>query len=299
MAPTRQALVALEKFAAEGVNSASTARLATILSGPLPDLSDRDIRSLTQEIREVRTEFAEMVWRHPGWAALYDWVVRIAPDCDPIVPAVHAIRAVSRGRSRVSTDRLARRVAAIGHKNPLNRCRQEAGLSSEPPEPPTGVRANSQSIVPEAVELAGRAGISLPDTSWRVVSAGIDIAVDWLDEFASSTGLVGEELCASARQAEALPSGQRLRAHFRGPEGRPLVALLLGGDQWGAAARRSGGCEASLVLWALRLRHARAAREPEPVPPAAVSRMWRITARLIEEAVTAEKSLARPDNEAA
>jgi hypothetical protein len=139
----------------------------------------------------------------------------------------------------------------------------------------------------------------MTEKTWEVVSAGVDIAVDWLDEFASSSGLVGEELFASARQAQALPSGHRLRAHFRGPQGRPLVALLLGGDQWGAAARRSASCEISLVLWALKLRHAREAREPEPGPPAPVTRAWSTTTRLIEEVVTADKSLPRPDNEAA
>jgi hypothetical protein len=153
--------------------------------------------------------------------------------------------------------------------------------------------------VGEAGELLRDAGVSISETAWEVVSAGVDIAVDWLDEFASSSSKAGEVLFASARQAEALPSVQRLRAHFRGPEGRPLVALLLGGDQWGAAARRSGSCEASLVLWAFKLRHAREGRDPEPVPSAPVTRAWSTTMRLIEEAVTAGESSPGPEGEAA
>ncbi len=40
----------------------------------------------------------------------------------------------------------------------------------------------------------------------------------------------------------------RLRRHLHGPAGRPLVARLLGGDQWGRRAREACECEASLVL---------------------------------------------------
>src|SRR5262249_5287573 len=150
---------------AVGVSPAGITRLTSIFSGPLPDLPNRDVRSLTQEIREVRTPFAEMVWCHPGWVALYEWIVAIAPDCDPVVPAIHAIRAADGGRFQVGADRIARRIAAIAHKNPLNRCRQEAGLPSEPPEPRTEVGTDSQSLVPEAAELVSRAAISLTHTS--------------------------------------------------------------------------------------------------------------------------------------
>ena len=241
--------------------------------------------SLAHEVREVRTPYARVLWRHPAWAALYGWFVVVTPDCDPVLPALHAIREARIGRPSPSADRIARRATSIAHNNPGNRCRDEAELWPEVPVAPAPTPNAPRSIVPEVAELFRRAGISPAEAAWDAISIGVDIGIDWLDQFASSSKLRGDKLIAAARDAPAIPSRQRLRAHFCQAEGRPLVALLLGGDQWGSAARQAAGCEASLLLWALKLRHAMEAGEPAPVPPRPVVKAWSTTSQLIEAAI--------------
>jgi hypothetical protein len=247
--------------------------------------------SLAHEVREVRTHYARVLWRHPTWAALYGWFVVVTPDCDPVLPALHAIREARIGHPSPPVERIARRATSIAHKNPRNRCWDEAELWPQVPVPPAQTPNAPRSIVPEVAELFRRAGISPADAAWDAISTGVDIGIDWLDEFASNSKLRGDKLIAAARDARAIPSRQRLRAHFYQAEGRPLVALLLGGDQWGSVARLAAGCEASLLLWALKLRHANEVGEPEPVPPPPVVKAWATTCQLIEAATAGVDSL--------
>jgi hypothetical protein len=148
--------------------------------------------------------------------------------------------------------------------------------------------------VREVEDLFSAVGVAPSAAEWQEISAAVDIGTDWLDRFAARTGLCGEELVAAARDSASMPSELRLRQHFQGPTGRPLVALLLGGDQWGQRARRLCGREASLLLWALTLRWARQTEEQDRIPPVPVVGAWVTTVRLISEAMT-QRETATPD----
>ncbi|MGH9072876.1 MAG: hypothetical protein ACRDZQ_01965 [Acidimicrobiales bacterium] len=265
-----------------------------ILTGPLPDLAPGDTRQVVGELRAMATPGAQTVWRHPGWASLLAWIVARVPHCDPTVAGVHAIRrAPVLRRNPGAVAQVASYVLRTAEASPSNRSAGRfLGLDVEPADTWQPCRPASASLATEAAELLRRAGIRPCPPAWETISASVDIAVDWWAGFATSTGLGGEALVAAARDAAAMCSEWRLRRHLQGPAGRPLVALLLGGDQWGRSARRACGHETSLVLWALQARRARQAGGPEPVPPAPVVRAWATTVQLIEEAIT---PLADPD----
>src|SRR5579875_288152 len=70
----------------------SVEQLVAILAGPLPSLPPGEASVAAAELRRMRSGQAVAVWRHPGWGALVDWIVRAAPECDPTIAAVHAVR---------------------------------------------------------------------------------------------------------------------------------------------------------------------------------------------------------------
>jgi hypothetical protein len=156
------------------------------------------------------------------------------------------------------------------------------GLDWDPvdtPPAPTGW----DSLVGEVAELFRRCGVTPSPQAWETITAAIDIAADWWADFASYSGLAGDRLVTAARDSAGMSSDWRLRRHLQGPAGRPLVALLLGGDQWGRRARGDCGCEASLILWALEVRRSRRAGQPDPTPPSPVVRAWATTVALIDK----------------
>jgi len=233
------------------------------------------------------TPEARAVWRHEGWAELVGWIVRRVPDCDPVVPAIHALRRAPAALTDPEDPTVARRVVAIARRSPADRRGADLPLDDEPAEVLHPVDRQGESLVGEVADLLRLADIRPSTEAREVILAAVDVAADWWDGFASHTGLLGADLVVAARDAARMSSEWRLRRYEAGAAGRPLVALLLGGDQWGLAARRAGGQEASLVLWALLVRRARRANGPDPVPPAAVIRAWKSTVQLIERAVTA------------
>jgi hypothetical protein len=265
--------------------------LGTILSAPMPALPLGDITHVAGELRDMESPAARDTWCHTGWAEIVGWITRRVPDCDPVVPAIHAIRhapEVRRDPSRLP--RVERLLLAIARRAPADRLRSDVALVWDPVETTAPVATSPVSLANEIEDLFRAGGITLDARTWETVSTGVDIAVDWMDGLASHVGLSGDDLLATARNSEAMSSEWRLRRHLPGPAGRPLVALLLGGDQWGRAARRSCGQEASLLLWALELRRARLADQPDPTPPAPVVRAWSTTVRLIDVAIGSAES---------
>jgi hypothetical protein len=261
--------------------------LLAILSGPLPVLPAGDVGAVAAELRRMATPAARQTWRHDGWAALIGWIARRVPDCDPTVPAIHAVRRAPLVRQTPSVaSRVGRLVLAVARNSPADRARVELPLDWEPAAEPGVSHGVSQSLVDEVVRLFRLGDITPNPAAWAAICPGVDIAADWWDGFASHTGLGGNDLVAAARDAASMSSEWRLRRYLGGPAGRPLVALLLGGDQWGRAARLASGREASLLLWALDLRRARCSAQPDPRPPTAVLRAWSTTVRLIETAVS-------------
>lgn len=269
-------------------SSLDAARLASILAGPLPELPAGDTRQVVGEVREMSSPTARALWLHPGWAALIAWITGQVPDCDPVVPGVHALRrAPSVRRDPMTAAGVAGYLVRAARHSPTDRGSERTlVLGCDPVDTSGPLKQESDSLSVEVAHLFGQAGITPCPAAWDTISAAIDIAVDWWNGFATNTGMTGEVLVAAARNTAGMCSEWRLRRHLRGRSGRPLVALLLGGDQWGRSARRACECEASLVLWALQMRRARLAGEPAPVPAAPIVRAWATTVRLIDEAVT-------------
>jgi len=238
----------------------------------------------------MTTPAARTVWRHQGWADLLGWITRRVPDCDPIVAGIHAARrAHLLGEEWSAVSQLASYLTRAAKRSPADRV---SGLNLtagtwEPAEPEAAVPPASMSLAGEAADLLRAVGLTPSSTAWAAISESLDVAVDWCDGFATSTGLAGEDLVVAARDAAGMSSEWRLRRHFESQAGRPLVALLLGGDQWGRRARRACGRESALLLWALDVRRCRRMDEPAPVPPAPVVRAWATTVGLIEASVTA------------
>lgn len=262
--------------------------LRTILSDTIPVLPVGSPQTVVKELRAMKSPTARAVWRHEGWAALYGWVTRHVPDCDdPIAAAVHALR-------RVEAVRADPAAAESIREEVLSRARSSTGslgwrtvcaLDFDPAEqtvPPPSL----DSYVPDASELLARVDVRPDPAAWALVSPAIDITTDWWNELAERSGLIGNGLVEGARRSMEQSSEQRLRRHFKHtPGGRPLVALLLGSDQWGRRARASGADEVGLLWSAMATRQAKLAGHDLPEPPKAVIRAWEITLRLIGEAV--------------
>lgn len=264
--------------------------LAGILAGPLPDLPPGETAEVAAELRRMQTARAVAVWRHPGWAAVVGWIVGRVPDCDPTIAAVHAVR---NGQTAAQDPRYARSLAAyvrqIAHHSPLEarpKVRRVQELTWDPPEPAVTEERPEMSLVDDANELLSAAGITPTERSGSLIAASVDIAVDWWDGFASRTGLVGHELVVASRQSPRVTGTQRLRANFDGPTARPLVALLVGGDQRGRWARQAAGTEAGLLYWSLLIRHSRDRCESAPLPPTPVRRAWATHVEWIDRAIT-------------
>lgn len=271
----------------------------SILSGPLPVLPPGEASGVAAELRRMRSSRAIAVWRHPGWADLVGWIVRRVPECDPTIAAVHAIR----NRERALADRAyarslvgyVRRIAQRSMADPAPDPGRTEELTWDPPEPPVEFARPTESLAAEANRLLSVAGVRPSDRSWSLIAAGVDVAVDWWDGLAVRTGLVGDELVVAARQSWRTTGNRRLRANFDGPTARPLVALLIGGDQRGRAARRAAGVEAGLLYWSLLLRHADGQGQTAPVPAPPICRAWSTHVAAIERAVTSNGSAAEPD----
>lgn len=268
-----------------GCRSSSVSELNSILVGPLPTLPDGGVGRVAAELRRMETPEAQAIWRHDGWAELVGWIVRRVPDCDPVVPAIHALRQAPVAAADPGDPSVARRIVSIARRSPADRSGTDLPLDDEPAERPHAVGRQGESLAGEVTDLFRAAGVQLSAEAREVILVAVDVAADWWDGFASHTGLIGSALVTAARDAAGMSSEWRLRRYQAGAVGRPLVALLLGGDQWGRAARRACGQEASLVLWALMVRRARRADTPDPVPAAAVVRAWMSTLRLIEAAL--------------
>lgn len=270
--------------------------LAEILSGPLPVLPPGRVTDIAHELRQMATERAAGIWRNPGWGSVVGWVVRRVPDCDPTLAAVHAVRRAPLGDpGRAEALRLAGFLLRVASHSPIERVPPQGPLPLlwDPPEPEPGCRRDGASVCVEAAELLHTVGIKVSPEGWRSISIGIDVAVDWWADLASQGGFSGETLLVAARDAEHTTERWRLRRHFEGPAARPLVALLVGGDQWGRRAREAAGREAGLVYWALLARRARAMGEPFPAPPSAVVRAWTTTIGLVEKGMAPERGDAR------
>jgi hypothetical protein len=219
---------------------------------------------------------AAEIWRHSGWGEVVGWINRRVPDCDPTVAAIHAVRNAPRATNDPEYARhLAGylvRVANHSRWEPPADNRAEE-LTWDPPEPSCTYRP-TDSLADEARGLLSAAGIRVSDTVWGVLAPSIDIAVDWWDALAGRTGLAGEDLVAAARQPRQTTGNWRLSGQFDGPAARPLVALLVGGDQRGRHAREASGVEAGLLYWSLRVRFARSIGDQAPVPPTPIVRAW-------------------------
>lgn len=263
-------------------------QLASILAGPLPALPPGDVAKVSAELRAMSSRHAGDVWRHPGWSALIAWILSRCPECDPTTAAVHAVRnaarAVDDGGYAVS---LARYVRRIAENSAVDRppASEMIELNWDPPEPEQRVARASTSLAVEAADLLRAVGVVVSQPTWEVIVPSIDIAVDWWDTLASRTGLAGDALVAVARQTNRITVDWRLRAHFEGPAARPLVALLMGGDNVGRWARRDAGTEIGLVYWSLLARRANLAGEIPPVPPAPVARGWATSIQWVEKVV--------------
>jgi hypothetical protein len=262
--------------------------LAAILAGSLPVLPTGGVGDVAAELRAMSSEAARAVWVHPGWAALVDWILRRVPDCDPTTAAVHAVRNATHTRvdQRYAVS-LARYLKRIAEGCSLDRLwvTDTAVLTWDPPEPEHAVPAPSMSLALEAGRLLASVGVEVSRPAWALVAASVDIAVDWWNGLAERTGLEGDDLIQAARRSNRMPGDWRLRSHFDGPAARPLVALLVGGDQMGRQARRQAGMEVGLVYWALLARQADQGGQTPPVPPAPVARAWATSIGWVEKAV--------------
>ena len=262
--------------------------LASILAGPLPALPPGDVAKVSAELRAMSSRDAGDVWRHPGWSALIGWILGRCPECDPITAAVHAIRNAARAVDDAGyAVSLARYVRRIAENSAVDRppASEMIELTWDLPEPEHRFPCTSTSLAVEAADLLRAVRVVVSQPAWEVIVPSIDIAVDWWDTLASRTGLAGDALVAVARQTNRITVDWRLRAHFEGPAARPLVALLMGGDNIGRWARRDAGTEIGLVYWSLLGRRANLAGEIPPVPPAPVARGWATSIQWVEKVV--------------
>jgi hypothetical protein len=270
--------------------------LVEILSGPLPVLPPGRVTDVAYELRRMATERAARVWRHPGWGSIVGWVVRRVPDCDPTLAATHAVRRAPLGDpGRPEALRLASFLVRVASRSPIERpsLHPPLPLLWDPPEPEPVRRREGSSLSVEAAELLRAAGVKVSAEAWQLISISVDVAVDWWVDLASQGGFSGDALLVAARDAEHTTERWRLRRHFDGSAARPLVGLLVGGDQWGRRAREVAGGEVGLVYWALLARHARAVGEQLPAPPPAVVRAWATTVALVEKALVPERDGVR------
>lgn len=265
-------------------------QLAGILAGPLPALPPGETAEVSAELRAMSTCRAVAAWRHPGWSAVIGWILRRCPECDPTTAAVHAVRNAARAVEDAGyAVSLARYVRRIAENSTVDRppATEMIDLTWDPPEPEHSIACASTSLAVEAADLLRAVGVVVSQPAWEVIAPSIDIAVDWWDALARRTCLGGDDLIAAARQTNRLTVDWRLRAHFEGPSARPLVALLMGGDNVGRWARRDAGTEIGLVYWSLLARRAYLAGEVPPVPPAPVVRAWATSIRWVEKVVDA------------
>lgn len=239
---------------------------------------------MTTELRRMQSSRAAAVWRHPGWSGVVAWIIHRVPDCDPTLAAVHAIRNAGRASADAEYARcLAGYLVRVANRSRRG-LRPQAHveqLTSDPPEPPPACRP-TDSLAAEAAGVLSAAGVTIPPAVWEVLAPGVDVAVDWWDALAARTGLVGEELVVAARQSRSTTGKWRLSNHFQGPAARPVVALLVGGDQGGRQARQAAGVEAGLLYWSLLARRATSLGHPLPVPPAPIRRAWATSVALIQ-----------------
>lgn len=275
----------------------SAAELVAILARPLPALPPGGVSAAAAELRHMHSRRAASVWRHPGWTDLVGWIIRAVPDCDPTVAAVHAVS----NRERALVDpgyarSLAAYVRRIAQRSAVEAHRHTPGtveLIWDPPEPSFEGARPTDSLAAEASRLLFEAGARPSRESWSLIATGVDIAVDWWVGLAERTGLVGDELVVASRQSWRTTGNHRLRTNFDGPTARPLVSLLVGGDQRGRAAREAAGVEAGLLYWSLLVRHS-GGEEPAPVPPMPIRRAWRTHVEGIEQAISSAGSAITP-----
>ena len=276
----------------------SSQDLVAILAGDLPDLPPGEAADAAADLRRMRSGHAVAVWRHPGWGQLVGWIVRSVPDCDPTLAAVHAIR----NRQRAVDDpAYARSLAAytrqVARRSPVEsrpKARRIEELTWDPAEPEYEQRPSTDSLSGEASRLLSAAAIRPSETAWSLIAGGVDIAVDWWDGLATRTGMVGEELVAAARRSPQITGSQRLRANFDGPASRPLVALLVGGDQRGRWARQAAGVEAGLLYWCLLTRHLAGRGDAVSTPPPPIRRAWATHVAWIEQTATTPNVAVEP-----
>ncbi len=264
------------------------ADLVRALSEPLPGVPTGHVASVAAELREMATDRAIAVWRHPGWAGVVGWLLKRAPQCDPTVAAVHAVRRAPAATScQAEALRLSEflvRTARNSPADPWPRRMERLGFELTVPSPcPSPISTMSLSV--EARQLIATAGITMDAATWRLVSESVDITVDWWAGWAARTGSAGDDLVQAARSTDRVNRRVRLRTRFDGPAARPLVALLIGGDQSGRWAREAAGVEVGLVYWALLVRQARSSCEPLPVPPPPVVRAWTTMVGHVERAI--------------
>jgi hypothetical protein len=233
----------------------------------------------------MESDRAIEVWRHHGWGGVVGWIVQRVPRCDPTVAAVHAVRRAPSVRDdSEEAFRLAEFLLRTARRSPADRwprntdpVRPDATV-----QPPCRPATSSASLSIEAEQLLDEAGITLDEATRCLVSESVDIAVDWWADFSDQAGIRGEALLTAARTTDRINGRVRLRSRFSGAAGRPLVALLLGGDQRARRAREASGMEVGLIFWALLTRRAQIAGRPVPQPPAAVTRAWSMTIAQVE-----------------
>jgi len=234
----------------------------------------------------MESERSIEIWRHHGWGGVVGWIVERVPTCDPTVAAVHAVRRAPAAQGDGDEAfRLAEFLLRTARRSPADRWpRNTESLRLDPVvQPPCTRVAVPASLWTEAEQLLTTAGITLDDFTRRLISESIDIAVDWWADFADQAGATGMALLTEARTTDRINGRVRLRSRFSGAAGRPLVALLMGGDQRGRRAREASGMEAGLIFWALLTRRAQTAGGPMPQPPAAVTRAWSMTIAQIND----------------
>jgi hypothetical protein len=277
--------------------SSAAAELAAILAEPVPSLPPGSVESVAAELREMSSPAAKAVWGDDRWIAVVGWVLRRVPECDPVLPALHAVRrAPMLNEDPHSVNCVARYVLSAARRCVVDRpYARFARLEWEPVAEVMVRPSDAVSLAGEAEELLRANGVVVSGAAWDAISEHVDIAVDWLDGFAANTSHQGEALVVAARDSAAMTSGSRLRHHIPGPAARPLVALLLGGDQWGRQGRQESGTEVSLVLWALAARRARLCGEGDPVPPTPVVRAWATAVQLVDKALAPADGPAGPE----
>jgi hypothetical protein len=246
----------------------------------------------------MKSNRAIEVWRHDGWGAVVGWIVRRVPDCDPTIAAVHAICNAAKAASDPGYARcLAGYVRQIAQRSSVDgafRRERLEELAWDPPEPPSKPARPTDSLATVAAAMLSAAGVRVSGPAWGLIAPSIDVAVDWWDSLAARTGLVGDDLVVASRESMQTTGNHRLRANFDGPTARPLVALLVGGDQQGRWARRAARVEAGLLYWSLQARNASGRGESLPAPPAPVCRAWATHVEWIEHAIDPTTAATAP-----